>query len=618
MASSGSIKTAGYEGRYLQFDWSVSSQNVGTNQTVINWELNSYGTAIAGYYLAGSFKVMIDGATVYQSGDRVPIYNGTNLASGTYTFAHGTDGKRSFSAYIEGAIYSSSVNNTASGSWELPTIARASVISFAGDVTLGNKCNIQWTPAHKDYYFRLKYSLGSWNEWSGYTAKPNKTSLHTYTLDTIPLEAANQIPNSKTGTMTATLYTYANGQDALNKVNAIGYSSKTFTVTVPSTEGPTITMALTPVNSLGSRFASTYVQGKSKVKADFTGSAGKYGASIKSYEFHVGTSKYTASPFQSGWLFNSGDLQLKGVVTDSRGYSSTIYKTITVIPYSSPAVVPYAGENSIICARCDANGTLNSSGTYLRVKAARTYSKVEFGGEQKNFCVLGYRYAASGAEFPAEFSTLISNIGSVSDNIDTYLNLGLSVSSSYNVQLHVEDDVGESSTLTFAIPTELVTFMLKPGGKGAAFGKYAEVDNLLDVGFDFRARGKIFVGNEDEQIADFVIESGEKTVGTDVWNYQKWHSGRVDMWCRIEMESGTFNGENSIYYTGTFTKELPFSIYENTAVAMASARSNGVTWATSVAAWSSNVTFGIGRLFGGNSSATVIVQLYVTGRTIET
>ena len=491
MASSGSFNTAGYEGRYLQFAWSIpdGGQSISDNKTKINWTLTGKGTGQSGYYMSGNFKVVIDGTTVFQSADRIQLWDGTLVASGSVTLSHGSDGTGSFSASAEAGIYTYDVNCSGSGSWSLPAIARASAISSAGNITLGNKCSVKWTPKHKSFGYKLKFSMGSWSYTTG-AIVPGTTAAYTYTGYTIPLAAANQIPNSKTGTMTVKLYSYTSSACTAQ----IGTEdSKTFTITVPSNAGPTAAMELSPVTSLGAPFDALYLQGKSKALADLSGSTAKYGASIASGSFTALGKKDGSSPYRSGLLNTSGDIEVKGTVTDSRGYSASITKTISVIPYSIPAVIPYTGEKSIICQRCTEDGTVSHLGTKLRIKAGRLYSKVVSDGAQKNFCLLGYRYAASGDSYPDGFTTLIAKTDTASDVIDiTITDITLSLTSSYSVQLYVEDDVGSSAVLTFAISTGIVTMHLKAGGKGAAFGKYAENDNMLDIAFDTNLRGDVF------------------------------------------------------------------------------------------------------------------------------
>lgn len=486
MATSGSFNTGGYQGRYLQFSWSIpeGGQDTLNNSTKINWTLKGAGTAQNGYYVSGNFKVTIDGTVVYSSASRIQLWEGTVVASGTVTLAHGTDGARSFSASVEAGIYTVAVNCTGNGSWALPTIARASTINSAGAVTLGNVCAVKWTPKHKNFGYKLKFSLGSWS----YTTPaivPGTTGEYTYAGYVIPFDVAKQIPNSKTGTMKVTLYTYTSSACT----SQVGTSDdETFAVTVPKTLGPVAAMTLSPVNSLASPFNTMYIQGKTNVQADFSGSAGQYGATIKSLALTVGGATDSTSPYQSNLLGTSGSVEVKGTVTDTREWPTDIKKTIDVIEYGSPSVIPYSGEKKIVCARCLEDGTLSTSGTHLRIKAGRKFSKVLSGGVQKNFCLLGYRYVASGGTLPTAFTPIIAKTAT-SDFIDIVVpGITLAATSSYTVQIRATDDVGDSSTLTFSIPTETITMHLKKNKRGVGIGKYAEDDDTFDVGWNARFR----------------------------------------------------------------------------------------------------------------------------------
>lgn len=486
MANSGYINTTGYQGRYLQFSWSIpeGGQNTLNNSTKINWTLKGAGTAQNGYYVSGNFKVTIDGTVVYSSASRIQLWEGTVVASGTVTLTHGADGARSFSASVEAGIYTVAVNCTGNGTWALPAIARASTITSAAAVTLGNVCAVKWTPKHKAFGYKLKFSLGGWN----YTTPaivPGTTGEYTYAGYVIPFDVANQIPKSRTGTVKVTLYTYTDS----GCTSQVGASDdETFTVTVPSTLGPVAAMTLSPVNSLASPFNTMYIQGKTKVQADFSGSAGQYGATIKSLALTVGGATDSTSPYQSNLLGTSGSVEIKGTVTDTREWPTDIKKTINVIQYGAPSVIPYSGEKKIVCARCLEDGTLSTSGTHLRIKAGRKFSKVLSGGVQKNFCLLGYRYVASGGTLPAAFTPIIEKT-TASDFIDLVVpGVTLAATSSYTVQIRAIDDVGDSSTLTFSIPTETITMHLKKNKRGVGIGKYAETDDLFDVGWNANFR----------------------------------------------------------------------------------------------------------------------------------
>ena len=96
MALSGSFNTTAYKGRYLTFSWSAT-QNVANNTSTITWRLVGAGTG-SGYYMAGNFKVIIAGETVYSSATRIELRVDTVVASGTKTLTHNADGTKTFSA----------------------------------------------------------------------------------------------------------------------------------------------------------------------------------------------------------------------------------------------------------------------------------------------------------------------------------------------------------------------------------------------------------------------------------------------------------------------------------------------------------------------------------------
>ena len=145
MANSGSFNTSGYDGRYLTFSWSVQSQSVANNTTKIAWQLKGAGVGSVSWYKAGNFKVVIDGSTVYSSSARINLYNGTLVASGTYTFTHNSNGVKSFTASAEAGIYTVAVNCTGSGSFDLPNIARVSTINSISGSKVSDTFSVNYT-----------------------------------------------------------------------------------------------------------------------------------------------------------------------------------------------------------------------------------------------------------------------------------------------------------------------------------------------------------------------------------------------------------------------------------------------------------------------------------------
>lgn len=477
--------------------WS-STATTSTNSSKVTATLQ-YKRNNAGYqtYGTGSFSITIDGTkTSISKYITITEDAWVTAVSATKTISHNSDGTKSIALSATGGISGTTLSSTScSGTAKLDTIPRASTLTSASAVTLGNKCSVKWTSNAKSFRFKLKFALGSWSYTTG-AIHPNTTSAYTYTGYTIPLDVANQIPSAKTGTMTVTLYTYSNS-DATTQVGSA--SSKTFTVTVPSNSStkPTVAMSLSPVSSLtgewASNFSGLYIQGKTKVQASFSGSSAKYGASISSYAMTTsgyGTDK--TSPYQSGWLSNSGTISVTGTATDSRGYSASKTSNITVISYAKPSLIPYTGEKTIVCKRCDSEGNLKSSGTYLRIKVGRKYSKVVSNGVQKNHCAIWYRYKTEGSTSYSSWVTLIAK-DATSDYADVILaNIVPSIKTSYIVELYSEDEIGEHVRTEFTIPTDNVTYHLKKGGKGIAFGKYAEKDNCFEIADDWNVTGRVY------------------------------------------------------------------------------------------------------------------------------
>ncbi len=457
-----------------------------TSKVRILWKSTQTGESWNGYTRTAKYYVSINGGaeTEYSVSYTLPQNTTKTIVDTTITVTHKGDGSGTVKVrtWMDTSISAGVVEK--SQSLTLTTIPRASTITLASNRTLGNTCIVKWTPLSNAFRYKLKFTLGNFSHTTG-VIHPNTTAAYTYTGYT--LDVAKITPeittNPPTATMTVTLYTYSNS-DATVQVGSA--SSKTFTVTVPENEStrPAVSMALTPVSALGTAFAGLYVQGKSRVKADITG-AGKYNASIVSYGMTV-LGKGYASPFQTEHLTQSGTVAVYGRAKDSRGFVTEISQNITVIEYSKPRIVPASGSGAIICSRCDASGTLTESGTYLKIKVARSYSRVMSGSTQKNFCLLRYRYKTANASAFSNYITLLAKADTSTDSVDVTLgNIVTSVTTSYTVELSVIDDIGDSATLTFVVPTDEATFHLRDGGGGAAFGKYAEIEKALEFAPDW-------------------------------------------------------------------------------------------------------------------------------------
>ena len=481
-----------------------------TSKVRILWQSTQSGESWNGYTKTAKYYVSINGGaeTEYMVNYTLPQNSTATIVDTTITVTHKTDGSGSVSVrtWMDTGISVGVVTQTKT--LNLTTIARASSLDALSCNTayFNGTMTYKYTPKSSSYYNRCNIALnidGVYTAVKTINLGQKAASQQTATVNLSESELSiiyNKLPSANKGTLRFTFRTYSDS----------GYSTqigdgpyKEVALTIPNIDAtqPTATMTLTPVSSLSSPFNTLYIKGKSKVTVALTSGAGKYGASIKSYKVSV-AGKSGDTPYTSGYLVNPGSVTITGTVTDSRGYSRTYTQTITVVDYSSPKVIPISSESEVIAARCDSGGNLSDTGTYLKIKAKRSYSKVNISGANKNLCYIRYRYKKEGGSF-SSWTTILATTAT-SDEITTgaLLSGALSVTSSYVVQIQAVDSIGETGTTELYLPTERV-YMHKAGSiNSLGIGKYAEEENTVDVAEDItvKVRGDLIVG--DRPISD--------------------------------------------------------------------------------------------------------------------
>ncbi len=498
------------------------SQDVANNQTVLS--LGVYVTTPSGWSIGkwDDFNGSYVGTAT--SGGDCKTFAGT-VPSGTMgtrwlaenldvTVKHNDDGTKKATIYWKWGVNSpwgKITNPSGAFTVDLTTIPRASAITSAAEVTLGNYCSVKWTPHSASFRYKLEFKLGSWKYTTG-VIHPNTTSAYTYTGYPIPLDVAKQITSTSTGTMTVTLYTYSDSGGTKQVGSA---DSETFKVYVPKVL-PSVSMTVSPESSLPSAFSGVYIQGKTKVRATITAS-GQLGAGIKTLWVKVEGKDYGQSDgFTSGILSGYGGITVTGYATDTRGTTGSLPVTINVLPYSKPLIVPVTGEKEVVAARCDAYGELSDSGTYLLIKAKRSYSSV--GGRNK--CQIQYRYKILSATSYSAWTTILAKTSLDSDEVITapLLNGTLSVKSTYEVQVRVIDDIGEQSYTSIKIPTDKV--FCHRGWNSIAYGGYIEEDDTFAIkgSMKFKVMNEVW---EDLGLSGSVAPSesncGRGPAGTGCW-----------------------------------------------------------------------------------------------------
>jgi hypothetical protein len=338
MASSGSLKTSAYDGIYLLFEWNVSNQNIQNNTTTISWTLSGAGTASAGYYKAGNFKVVIDGKTVYSSTTRINLYNGTVVKSGTYIFTHGKDGTKTFKASAEAGIYTTAVNCTGSATFSLPAIPRSSTILSVSGNKITDKYSVKYSKFVSTYNDALQINVTGrsvsqkiTNYSSGSTFSLSdavKKDIYSVESQNVYLEFQLVTYNGSTKIGTSDTIkksvTVNDSQPVIGDLSYVDTNNKTVSITGDPTK---------------------IIKGYSTVRATIANVKAMNGATIQKIVSKIGdvtnTTTLTGSTFTNvaidiGKVNVSEDSQLVITVTDSRGLTATSSITVTVCDYEKP------------------------------------------------------------------------------------------------------------------------------------------------------------------------------------------------------------------------------------------------------------------------------------------
>lgn len=466
MAKSGSFNTTGYQGRNLKFSWSIASQDITNNKTVINWSLEGDGTGAVSWYYTQSVKVVIDGSTVYSMDDssQVKLYDGTVVASGQKTISHNADGTRSFSASVEAGIYVWAVNCTGSGTFTIDTIPRASTFTVSNaSADMGTSVTFNITRASTAFTHKLTLT------WGGVTSNI-ATGVGTSQSWTIPLSLANDLPNSLSSGCIITCITY-------NGSTEIGRKTLSMTLKVPSSIVPSISSVTISeaVSGLATKFGA-YIQNKSKLKV-VTAAAGSYSSTIKTYSVVILGKTYTGSTITSDVIGSSGSVSIKVTVTDSRGRTATTTKTVTITAYADPSITRFTAQ------RCESDGTLNDDGVYVKLSFA--FAITALSNKNDKSYTIGYKLQGD-----ESYTTITS--GSVYTLDTSYIStIVFSGDNSYDFNLTVTDYFKPVNQFA-DIPTAFTLVDYHSSGTGLSFGEVSTEENTFTNALDFKQKGNSY------------------------------------------------------------------------------------------------------------------------------
>ena len=271
----------------------------------------------------------------------------------------------------------------------------------------------------------------------------------------------NAMANLKSFTATIELVTKSGNTQ-------IGNAS-TCTCTISTTEansGPTLS-GFTFADSYSTTTAITgndqvLIQSYSRLTVTPGTATAKNGASIVSYSAvcsGVTKSNTTGAALSLGTIGTSGTRDITLTVTDSRGYTASVTKSVTVVPYSKPKV------NSVSLRRT------NEIETEMQLVFNGSISAITVDGAQKNSLLyVRYRYKLTSASSYNAYTSILSSV-TASGTSFSFSNLelcNLNAEASYDFHLQIRDKLDSLTSLDlyFVVPqgTPLVALRKKMVG----------------------------------------------------------------------------------------------------------------------------------------------------------
>ncbi len=411
------VGTVYLNGCNYQVGYDLLSQSTANNTSTVRF----YGVLnVTNNYIswsrgtASTWGKSVDIGTYYSKGSYT-------LVSNDVTITHSSDG--SYSATLSGSLSTTFVSGTASGTFTLPTIPRASQPSIntwpnnSPNFNIGDTIVIHMNRKSDSFTHKVVFKL---NNYSYVIAASGVTNNVTFNTSTIADSIYAQIPNSTVANGTIEVTTY-------NGSTAIGTKSCSFAAKAVNVS-PTFNAAYLDTNSTTTAITQNnqkIIRNKSTLRINITSASAKKSASLSSIKAVINGVTYNTSISGSTAVFNIGTINVSSnttatiTLTDSRGFTATKSLTIQVLDWVQPsAKINIQRENNFY------------NPTNVNVDA--TYSSLD----NKNTIFIKMRYKKTTDSSYSSYQTL-------QDNVTTTIQLDNNYE--WNMQIVLEDRIGTTT-----------------------------------------------------------------------------------------------------------------------------------------------------------------------------
>lgn len=374
-------------------------------------------------------------------------------------------------SYVGGDSYTANASVTLYAVWQI----RASIVNVVSG-TVGGAATIRLTSHIAGTKNTLAYKCGS-KTGTIVSNLDGSATAHGY-VDyswTVPANLAEEATGSRYVDVKVICTTRISGE-----IQGVTSDTKPFSIPNTSEFQPSVSLSFSLVND------NTTINGWGIAIEGFTklllsaSATAKHGASITSYTFSgpnysnvISTSdasrQVTTDPIQA-----SGSLTYNVKVYDSRGLAKTATVTVTVYPYSAPAI------DTFTAYRSDTNGDVDPV-EGKRISASVKISIASCNGNNHYHAALRYKRSID-----SSYTPWISSV--VSDQLYTN-GTDILIANTYDVQCELTDDLGLTTVINTLQVASVVGFALGLYNDRARFGGPCRIAGL-ECDWDFRLHGR--------------------------------------------------------------------------------------------------------------------------------
>ena len=414
----------------------------------------------------------ISGSTYLSCGSATNTWASFNR-SFSFTVSHNASGDASFTVgvlgsvrhYYNGGATVSPVGSTASGTITIHENAASSIASSTSAAATQSAYSLTMNRSLPTNTHVAVFRCG---EDTLYTSELFETSLHF----TIPRDWFADYPDLAVLSVTVSVQTYSGNGTALGSP-----VTASLTVTADALMRPKLSdgwVSLSPYNSGAVSGFTGYIRGYSRAEAVFDTAkidmSDALGAAIASFSVSCQGESASEAPYRTPTL-SATSVTVVCTVTDTRGRTASESFPLSVMDCAAPVMT---GQSVF---RCDSSGTADEDGAYLSVKALVSCSALN----GQNSCTLSAAVRTAGGSYGAE-TALSGGVPAVIGPSSPDL--------SYTVRFTAVDTLGSSVVYYVSVPTRKWAMKFRSGGRGVAFGKAAEADDVFEIADGWAVKSK--------------------------------------------------------------------------------------------------------------------------------